>query len=72
MLIIDEIDNAWKINLTYLSTAIGYSQAEEIAAGFTALLNFVLKSPKDSVGGALWSLRKDMVGKQLTAADYQY
>lgn len=58
MLVIDEVDKTWNIDLAYLSRAIEVGQATEIAADFTAVLDFMLAHSQESVGSALGSLRK--------------
>jgi hypothetical protein len=57
MLVVDELDNTWKVNLAYLSPAIEPGQATEIAADFTSMLNFVLTHPQESISAALWSFK---------------
>lgn len=57
VLIIDELDNKWDIDLAYLSTSIDIKQATEIARSFSYILDFVVSHSHQSVGSALSSLK---------------
>lgn len=58
MLVIDDVDNTWKVDLAYLNRAIEVGQATEIAADFTSVLNFMLARSQESVSSALGSLKR--------------
>jgi hypothetical protein len=56
MLIIDEADNKWDINLACLTTSIDTRQATEMARDISYILDFVVSHPQQNVGGEVFSL----------------
>lgn len=57
VLIIDEADNKWDINLACLTTSIDTKQATEMVRDFSSIVDFVVSHPQQTVGGVLSSLR---------------